>query len=479
MRHRLTTIAILTGLALSACGSGSDEPSADSLPPGTVPTVQTGPSTSGPTSTAPDASGGGWLDGEPEWLAGSSGGASADGDTYMATTSDSGGAERSVGAPAPADVAVAETPIDDIAPPEAGPLRAGSVDDNADFDGYLEYLERIHAFGIALREFDPTGRIVVTVTGTSGLPVAGAEVVVSAGGAEVARLRTTADGTARFHPAAHGAPDATSFDFTVGAQTVSAEPGGVAAFSADAAGGATAPVAVDVLFLLDATGSMGDEIGQLKTSIDTVAARLSSLDSAPDIRFGMTLYRDVDDTFVTSTFDFTSDVEVFRSALSDVVADGGGDYAEALDEGLAESLEAPAWRDPSSTIQLIFLVADAPPQVGRQLQGNGYPDSIIDAVARGIKIFPVASSESDDQAEAVFRQLAQATGARFVFLSYGAGGAATGGNTDIDRTDYEELSLDDLVVRLVTEELAALTGDQTQVPPPSSTSSTTTIPEGQ
>ena len=39
-------------------------------------------------------------------------------------------------------------PADDIAPPEAGPLRAGSVDDNADFAGYLEYLERIQSFGI-------------------------------------------------------------------------------------------------------------------------------------------------------------------------------------------------------------------------------------------------------------------------------------------------------------------------------------------
>jgi hypothetical protein len=307
------------------------------------------------------------------------------------------------------------------------------------------------------------------VTGTSGLPVAGAEVVVSGAGSEVARLRTTADGTARFHPAAYGAAGVGSFDVTVGAQTVSGAPGGDVAITSEATGGATAPVAVDVLFLLDATGSMGDEIDRLKTSIDSVAARLSSLDTAPDIRFAMTLYRDVDDTFVTSTFDFTSDVEAFRAALSNVVADGGGDYPEALDEGLAESLAAPAWRDPSSTIQLIFLVADAPPQVGRQVE-RGYPQW-------GIEIFPVASSESDDQAEAVFRQVAQATGARFVFLSYGAGGAATGGNTDIDRTDYEELSLDDLVVRLVTEELAALTGDP--VPPPPSTTSTTTIPDGQ
>jgi hypothetical protein len=479
MRHRFTTIAMITGLALSACGSGADEPSADSVPPGTV--SPTGSSTTGsassvPKPTSPSESGRGWLDGEPDWIDESYGGDASKGDVLTAApAATEGGDARSVGAPDGG--ATSEIPVDDVAPPEAGPLRAGSVDDNADFEGYLEYLERIHSFGIALRDFDPTGRIVATVTGTSGLPVAGAEVVVAAGGAEVARLRTTADGTARFHPLAYGMPDATSFDFTVGAQTVSAQPGGVAVFSADAAGGATAPIAVDVLFLLDATGSMGDEIDQLKTSIDSVAARLSSLESAPDIRFGMTLYRDVGDTFVTSTFDFTGDVETFRSALSNVVADGGGDYPEALDEALGEGLAAPAWRDPASTIQLIFLVADAPPQIGRQLQGNGYPDSIVDAVSRGIKIFPVASSESDDQAEAVFRQLAQATGARFVFLSYGAGGAATGASTDIDRTDYEELSLDDLVVRLVTEELAVLTGDQ--IPPPPSTTSTTTIPDGQ
>jgi hypothetical protein len=486
MRHRLTTIALITGLALAACGSGSDDPSGAGLPAGTDPIEATGSDPTVPTVSAEDEAGRGWLGGEPEWFdeaaGGGSAGDAADGDRYEASASEAGGKVLTAAVPAPggatSDLA-SEMPVEEIAPPEAGPLRAGSVDDNADFDGFLEYLERIHSIGIALRDFDPTGRIVVTVTGTSGLPVAGAQVVVSTGGAEVTRVRTTADGTARFHPAAYGAAGATSFDFTLGSQTVTAEPGGTAALAADAAGGATAPVAVDVMFLLDATGSMGDEIDQLKSSIDSVAARLSSLDSAPDIRFAMTLYRDVDDTFVTSTFDFTSDVEAFRAALSDVVADGGDDYPEALDEGLAESLKAPAWRDPSTTIQLMFLVADAPPQVGRQLQGNGYPESIVDAVSRGIKIFPVASSESDDQAEAVFRQLAQATGARFVFLSYGAGGAATGGSTDIDPTDYEELSLDDLVVRLVTEELAALTGDETQVPPPPSTTSTTTIPDGQ
>ena len=124
---------------------------------------------------------------------------------------------------------------------------------------------------------------------------------------------------------------------------------------------------------------------------------------------------------------------------------------------------------------MMFLVADAPPHVERQV--TGYDESVRAAVARGIKVFPVASSESDDQAEAVFRQIAQATGARFVFLSYGAGGAATGPSTDIDSTDYEELALDDLVVRLIAEEVAALTGSDTVVPDPTPTTSTT--PPGQ
>ena len=344
----------------------------------------------------------------------------------------------------------------DVVQSDAG-LRAGSVDDNADFDAYLEYLARITDLGVVTRDFDPTGRVVVAVTGTTGLPVAGIEVAVSAGGAQVATIRTTANGTARFLPALYGAQDAQSFTFAAGGATADAAPGGAVTLAVDAAGGATAPVPVDILFLLDATGSMGDEIDRLKTTIDSVAERIAGLDSKPDVHFAMTLYRDLADSFVTTTFDFTGDIQTFRGAIDDVVAEGGGDYPEAMDEGLAEAISAPSWRDPATTVQLVFLVADAPPQIEREVQ-TPYPASVVNAIARGIKVIPIASSESDDQAEAVFRQIAEATGGRFVFLSYGAAGAATGASTDIESTDYEELSLDDLIVRLVSEELAALTG---------------------
>lgn len=463
--RRILGLAVVTASVLAACGS--DDDSRPPLDPTPV-TGSSGSETAGPAD-GPDEplADGGWLGGEPDWRPA----ADADGAGERAAY-DVASAEAPVAVLAEA---TAESSAMEPAPEQAAGLRAGNVDDNADFAGFLDYLARIQSLGIPLRSLDPAGRIVVTVTGTSGLPVNGAEVVVTADGAEVTRLRTTADGTARFHPGFYGAT-AGEYTFAVGDATATAAPGGEAAIAAGSPGGADGVVPLDVLFLLDATGSMGDEIDRLKTSIDSIAARVDALAGQPDVRFAMTLYRDDGDAFVTATHDFTDDVQAFRAALADVLADGGGDYPEALDEGLAEALTLPAWRDPASTVQLVFLVADAPPQVGRQVQ-QPYDESIRTAIGRGVKIFPVASSDSDDQAEAVFRQIAQATGARFVFLSYGAGGAATGGSTDIDSTDYEELALDDLVVRLIAEELAALTGDATQVPAPTPT--TSTVPPGQ
>ena len=436
---RSAIVLLVMTLLLAACGSDST----------------TTPDPDSPATTHVPR---GWVDGEPDWGPGGHSEAATDEAGVAATGSGDMDREVATGS---------ET--------GGGPLRAGSVDDNERFEDYLAYLERLRDNGVELRDLDPTGRIVISVIGSNELPVAGAEVVITQGGTEVTRSRTVADGTTRFLPALHGAATDEPVEVSVGEVSTSADPDSAVTLEVDAPGGTEGPVALDVLFLLDATGSMGDEIDQLKTSIDSVSERIEALETQPDVRFGMTLYRDEGDDFVTSTYDFTGEVADFRSALADVVADGGGDYPEALDEGLADALTVPAWRDPASTVQMVFLVADAPPQVARDVT-QAYPDSARDAVNRGIKIFPVASSSTDDQAEGVFRQLAQSTGARFVFLSYGAGGAATGEGTDIDSTDYEELSLDDLVVRLVAEELDHLTGTTTPVP---TSSTTTTTPPGQ
>ena len=444
---RIASLLAVAALAVAACGSDGGDRS------------------SRPRGGQAD---GGWIGGEPAWRSGGASGTDAD-VLAEAGEATAGAAPSEVGG----DVERA-----------GGPLRAGSVDDTADLPGYLDYLARLADAGIELRDVDPTGRVVVTVVGSDERPVPGAEVVVAQGGEERGRVRTTADGIARVLPAFLGASPTEPVELAVEGEAVTAEPGTEVTVALDRPGGVAGSVPVDILFLLDATGSMGDEIDRLKTTIDTVAQRVAALDAQPDLRFAMTLYRDEGDSFVTATHDFTGDVDAFRAALAEVEADGGGDMPEAFDEGLAAALGEPAWRDPAETVQLVFLVADAPPHLDRQAE-QAYPASIRAAAARGIKVIPIASSSSDDAAEGVFRQVAQATGARFVFLSYGAEGAATGTHTDIDRTDYEELALDDLVVRLVTEELDALGGGggtTTSTQPGTTTTTaptTTTTPPGQ
>ncbi|MEY2552987.1 MAG: hypothetical protein QOC57_847 [Ilumatobacteraceae bacterium] len=170
------------------------------------------------------------------------------------------------GATSAAGTAAPSAAIDAAIPPGVGPatelpqpveqagLRAGSVDDNSNFADFLTYLARIHDLGIETRDFDPAGRVVVTVVGTSGLPVAGALVSVVAAGSEVASLRTTADGTARFLPALYGAGAIPEFTFTTGDVSVNAAPGSSVTLQPASVGGRSGPVALDVLFLLDATG---------------------------------------------------------------------------------------------------------------------------------------------------------------------------------------------------------------------------------
>ena len=446
---RLLPVLLASTMVFAACGD--DATTAD-------------PSTSPPTTAA--ATGAGWIGGEPEWH----------GSDMPSTTYAGGGAAGDTAAMAE-DAALSEgaarggdtcCDIPPATPQES--LRAGSVDDNADYQGYLAYRERIRSLGIPIRDIDATGRIVLTVTGADGRPVHGVDVSISGVGVT---YTTDAAGQVIFLPAAKGDGIADSYTFSVGSESVTAAPGDDAKLELPRDGGAEVGVPLDVLFLLDVTGSMGDEINQLTSTVSRVASRIEALPSQPDVRFGMTLYRDQGDTFVTSTFDLTGVIDDFQAALDDVVADGGGDTPEALDEALAEALDAPSWRDRHDAVQLVFLVADAAPHVERT-QVTPYTTSMLAASARGITIHAIAASNTDDAAEHAFRSIAEATGGRFVFLTYGAGGAATGPDTDIDSTDYEELSLDDLVVRLVSEELDALTGTSTPT-----TTTTTTNPPGQ
>jgi hypothetical protein len=335
------------------------------------------------------------------------------------------------------------------------------VDDNAQWDDYLLYRLQAADWGLQVHDIDVTQRYIVRVITPAGRPVLGAEVSIeNSQGEEIASLLTPADGRALFFPAAFGADDG---PFTAVVRKDSRQAS--VEITSDQrqvevvldATATAEPIRLDIHFLIDVTGSMGDEIQQLKDNMIAIAEQIGQLPSSPDVRFGMTVYRDRGDAFISRTFDFTPDVETFVEALREVEANGGGDYPESLNEGLHNAIHLPEWRA-DETVSIIFLVADAPPQLVYE-QDYDYAVEVLMAAERGIKIFPIASSGLDDQGEYIFRQLAQITGGKFLFLTYGAGGAP-GDDTTHHVDDYSVMSLDELVLAMVMEELAYLEGQQ-------------------
>ena len=290
-------------------------------------------------------------------------------------------------------------------------LSAGEVNDNERWDEYLQYRDQYA--GPTIHHVDISERYIITVSDSAAETVANAEVRVSSGDAVLFEGRTYANGQTLFFPLAFAASEgAESF-------TLSVEKDGATRQLEFARGenrdwdvtleldqAATEGVPLDILFLLDSTGSMADEIDQIKATLLSISSRISDLPSQPDLRFGMVAYRDRGDAFVTRVYDFEPDPRRFVETIRGVVAHGGDDYPESLNEALHVAVHEPEWR-PGDAIRLMFLIADAPPHLDYQ-DDYSYADDMIEAHRRGIKTFSIASSGLNQQGEYVFRQIAQA-----------------------------------------------------------------------
>jgi len=374
-------------------------------------------------------------------------------------------------APPPATFAKSDRAAADLAlmprpprPPvdDQRPVTAGVVDDNADFGAYLDYRAR-HP-GLQVQDLDVSERYRLQVQDARGRPVADADVrLYAAGQAQPLWARTDAGGQAWLHPAAAQlrgevfevqvhATGARGRALTGRAFLRRGQKDGLQV-TLDGAG-ALPPAQVDLAFLVDATGSMGDEIAKLRRSMQAMADQIAQLPSRPSICWGLVSYRDRGDDYFVRGQDFTDDLTAFQRGLAALQADGGGDMPEALNEALHTAIHRLSWRGDGTT-RLVVLVADAPPHL--DYGGPRYADDVQAAQARGIKLLTIGASNLDPAGEYVFRQLAQYTGGRFVFLTYRDArdpSSGPGRETVHDVRDYSVETLDKLVVRLVREELA-------------------------
>ena len=339
--------------------------------------------------------------------------------------------------------------------PRASGLKAGSADDNLQFGAFLKFLQQNGTLGL---RHDVSDRVVVQVSDRKGLPLAGATVEVLVGDRSVLQRQTYADGRAlvfRSEAAELRYPGA-RLRVRHGQQTrtlpLAAGHRLEVRLARDRA--AVARVPLDVAFVFDTTGSMGDEIARLKQTIKDIKFQIVNLSPAPQVRFGMVLYRDRGDDYRTRVIPLTSDMQRFNQQLQAVRAGGGGDTPEDVQEGLRQAITGLTWR--AGGVKLAFLIGDAPPHLDYG-QKFTYVKAMQQAARRGIKIATVGASGLNRQGELVWRQLAQYTMAPFVFLTHGEKGDSEGSASSVSHhvgANWVAEKLDAIIVRLVKVELA-------------------------
>ncbi len=340
--------------------------------------------------------------------------------------------------------------------PAHEPVSAGLVDDNADFGEYLAFLARnVQRLPRALAV---TERVRLEVRDGRGRPVPDAAVAVyAAGRAQPLWARTDAAGRTWLMPQADMAGKVFEVQVSKGGESTRVlwQRGQKDALQARLSDAAPQRAQLDIAFLIDATGSMADEIDKLKRSMRSIADQIAELPSRPDLCFALVAYRDRGDAFFVHGADFSNDLGAFQAALARLQAGGGGDTPEALSEALHTAVHRLSWRG-EGTARLVLLVADAPPHLDRG--APHFDDDLRGAQGRGIKLLTVGASGLDATGETALRQAAQFSGGRFVFLTYAdARDPASGPGRDTlhDVRNYSVQSLDALVVKLVADEVAA------------------------
>ncbi|MBR5421756.1 MAG: VWA domain-containing protein [Lachnospiraceae bacterium] len=284
------------------------------------------------------------------------------------------------------------------------------------------------AYGI-----DPVRRVAVTVRDGNQNPVENEPVVLKdVQGAELWSTVTDAEGKAYLfymdgEEAAKVSVCGESLDVSDEMEFVTEDAG-------------NAGTGLQVMFILDTTGSMGDELNYLKKDFQAIVADVDG----DNILYSANFYRDQGDDYVTKCNPFTDDTTLVQQQFDAESADGGGDAPEAVAEILEETMIQGAWKN--GYRKIAFLIFDAPPHDGME---ETLDKAVRAAAAKGIHVIPVVASNADRSTELFGRALAICTNGEYVFLTDDSGV----GDSHLEPIvgQYTVEALHDIIVRLIKE----------------------------
>ena len=129
---------------------------------------------------------------------------------------------------------------------------------------------------------------------------------------------------------------------------------------------------LDLVFLVDETGSMGAYIEEVKRRLLEIIEALRAAPLCRSLRIGLVSYRDhppQDTTFVSRVVPLTDDVKAIQKGVQRMEASGGGDGPESVTDGLYDLVRLD-FRPRAARV--VVWVGDAPPH-GVEPDGDGFP----------------------------------------------------------------------------------------------------------
>lgn len=144
---------------------------------------------------------------------------------------------------------------------------------------------------------------------------------------------------------------------------------------------------LDLLFALDSTESMKDDIEEVRKNISSMLADI--LPQYKTYRIALVLYKDYrEDFLVREACVFTDNLKKFEKALYGFKVFGGRDIPEAVYEGLFLGLRQ-SWRALDDDVdKKLILIGDAPPHP--KPRGKVTKENVDKLAAdKGVKIYPI------------------------------------------------------------------------------------------
>ena len=329
----------------------------------------------------------------------------------------------------------------------AGKLTAGEVNDFTKWYFWPRVIDETHKKFIGTWRVAPRERYTVQVTNKNGYPIANYSVNL-----------LDANGNTLFQAVTDNTGKAELWNGLVESQKSKVESQGLKVEGVqELKAGAINTIVldepcehtddVDVMFVFDATGSMGDELRYLQAEMKDVIARAKDATGGLNIRTGAVVYRDHGDEYITRLSRLTENIKTTQAFIDKQEASGGGDYPEAVPEALMAALNSAGWNE-SARARIAFLILDAPCHEDSATLALLH-EQILNAAALGVRIVPVVCSGLGESGEYLLRAMALATNGTSFFLTddSGIGNKHLKPTTDSLKVEH----LNDMLVRTIVE----------------------------